>query len=214
MDSSRRYQALLQLLDLSPQSHHTCVGTAKSTNQQCRCAVALQSRNQAAQGLSTVAIASLTIESIKRKMGLVAKLLLCKRFHQDQSTRLSSEWTDKLRSSRFSTHTATLHAARDGNSGARPAGQQDLVTASTEAPNLSARTTAPRARRRRAPDAPFSMTLRSAALTRGSHQQCPICLDGYGSRDHTVILCVQCQNIYHRDCGGEWRREHDTCPLW
>ncbi|MCJ1424351.1 hypothetical protein MMC29_002239, partial [Sticta canariensis] len=208
-----RYQNLLQLIDVSPQSHSTCIG-AKKTNQPCGCQVAAKSRNQAAQVLSTIARSSLTIQSIKRKMRLVAKLLLCKGFHQDQSTRLSSEWTDKLRSSRFTTHTSTLHAARDGNRGSQPAGQQDLVTAATEAPNLSVGTTAPRARRRRAPDTPFSMTLRSAAsVTRESHQECPICRDGYGPRDHTVISCVQCQNVYHRDCAAEWRREHNTCPL-
>ena len=149
-------------------------------------------------------------------MGFVAKLLLCRRYHQDQSASLSSVWTDKLRSSYFTTHTATVQTALDGNSGSRGIDQngQHLqrahaifeprevsgpATASTEAPELPVGTTTPKARRR-APDRPLSMTLRSAArATRGSHQEYPICKDEYDSRDHTVVSCVERQNIYHRE---------------
>ena len=163
MDTTRRYQALLQRLNLSPESHCTCIGIAKSTKRQCGRRVALQSRNQAAQILSTVAESRLTVESIKIKMELVAKLLLCKKNHQRQSTKLSSLWTGKLRSSRFTTHTATVDAALDDNSSSQGAGQQDLVAGSSEASDLSITTTSPRARQRRAPHTPSSTVLRSVA---------------------------------------------------
>lgn len=232
MDPSHRYQDLLQLLGLSPQRHNTCLGTAKSTNQQCRCAVALKYRKQATHILSTVAIANLTVEGAKEEMGFMAKLLLCRRYHQDQSAGLSSVWTDKLRSSHFTTHTATAHTGLDGNSGSRGTGQNSQhlqqvhtiyeprevpgpANASTEDPDLTVETNNPSARRGRASDRPLSMTLRSAMrATRGSHQECPICKDKYGPRDSTVVSCVECQNIYHRGCAEEWKREHDTCPFW
>lgn len=220
MDSSRRYQDLLHLLDLSPQSHRTCLGVAKSTKQQCRCAVALKSRNEAIQILSTMATDVITVENAKESMEVIAKLLLCKRYHQDQSASLGTLWTERLRSSHLTSHPATgtgreeQYLQREDTS-TEPRVILDHPRASTQTGERLHGTATLGTRRRRAPDWPLSMTLRSAArATRESHRECPICREAYGPRDNTIFLCVDCHNIYHQGCGEEWIREHDTCPFW
>ena len=225
MDSSQRHQDLLHLLDLSPQSHGTCIGIAKSTKQQCRCTVALKSRNKATQILLIMAAGVITVENAKEPMGFVANLLLCKRYHQDQSANLGTLWTEKIRSSLLTYNPVTLSTItetgreeqylRREDTSTEPQVILDHASASTQTGEQLDGTATLRTRRRRAPDRPLSMILRSTSrANRDSHGKCPICLDAYGPRDKTILLCRDCQNIYHQDCGERWIEEQNRCPIW
>ena len=228
MDSNQRYQDLVHLLDLSPQSHKTCIGSTKSTKKQCGCAVALKSRNEVIQILSTMAADVITIESAKQSMEVVAKLLLCRRYHQDQSASLVTLWIGKLQSS-YLTSRPVMETGReeqylqqedtDTDTDTEPEPEPRVILdhprTSAQAGERLHRTAASTTQRRRAPDRPLPMAIRSAArATRESHRKCPICWEVYDLKDNTIFLCVDCHNIYHHNCGEEWIREHDTCPLW
>ena len=202
----------------------TCLGIAKSTNKQCRCSVAAQSRNQAARILSSIEVTNTTaIESVEQDLVAAAGLLLCKRWHQNQIEWLSSTWRQKLQSTQLTPELITPHAAsHNHNRAARRHHDVHILQSEdalhesqkhTDSPTNSTKATG--SRRRRAQDVPLSMTLRSStSALRQSYQECPICLSEYDSEDTIVTLCTKCQNVYHTGCAGKWKREHRTCPSW
>ncbi len=191
---------IFQNLGLSPQEHTTCIGIAKSTEKQCRCQVAGKSRDRATEILKTVATTSSTTESVKQDMKVVAGLLLCKRFHQDQTAKLSSEWMGKLWSSGFPAQASMPSFAGDHNRAA-----EDAVREFRERSAPTLETTAIRSRRQRRPNGPLSMNLCSAARAdRSSHVQCGICRNEYSLEDDGVVSCTACQNADHKDCAEEW----------
>ena len=224
MDSNTRGNSLLQLLDLSPLDHVTCLGNAKSTGRQCRCLVAFQSRNQAARILSSIEMTNTTaIESVEQDLKVAAGLLLCKRWHQYQIERLRSTWIQKLQSAQLTTESTLSHATlqefnratrrhRDVHFLQLEDGLREFLKHADSATNS---TNATGSRRRRTQDVPLSMTLRSTTSSlRDSHQECPICMSEYDSEDAIVTLCTKCKNAYHIDCAGKWKKEHPTCPSW
>lgn len=172
MDPNSRYPDLLQLLQISPHDHSTCIGQAKSTGQQCRCRVAKASRTHASRLLQDLSSRPQTIEDTKYKMELIASLLLCKTFHQDQKTSIGISWTDKMRGSDFiipvslpsptlGNHHRVMRATRN----------QSLQAAEAGSPQQRSEGEATRSRRRRGPVTPLSMTLRSqTARSSTSHE--------------------------------------------
>ena len=63
-------------------------------------------------------------------------------------------------------------------------------------------TTILKIRRRRVSDRFLSMILRFIAkINRDFHEKGFICLNEYDSKNKTILLCRDCQNIYHQNCG-------------
>jgi hypothetical protein len=220
MDFDDRYRDLLQLLHLSPQDHKTCLGNAKTTGQKCRCLVAARNRIRATQIL--LAITTLqTVEDAKQQLAVVAGLLLCKRYHQGQSIEISSSWTEKIRVSDFALNnhnnsTGTNQEAQSPQSQLVDTVQhsRQLSDSATRSPELTPMA-ATRTRRRRGPDRPLSVSLRSAAgITRESYQECCICQNGYSATDRYVHYCRECRNIVHKACGEELGNRSNACPYW
>lgn len=262
ISSNSRYHDLLRLFNLSPQHHTTCIGL-KKTKDQCGCRVASESRKLADQFLSRIAATFPTIETAEQEMEaeqgmkVVAGLLLCKRFHQNQAAELSSEWTKLLREFDLPT---IRHARRKNHSGESRTGRSgqylrsahvvhesrgrsestatftqgfqienaihqsrersESATTSTQAMERSSSMTSTGHRHLRISDSPSSMTLHSTMeVSRDSHQECPFCKDGYGLENDTVVLCIGCHNIYHKECADLLIRQlrgqgHITCLSW
>ena len=85
MNFSQRHQNFFHFFDLFSQSHGTCIEIAKNTKQQCRCTVALKSRNKATQILLIMAVDVIIVKNAEEPIEIVANLLLCKKYHQNQS---------------------------------------------------------------------------------------------------------------------------------
>jgi hypothetical protein len=85
----------LLILQLDPQGHITCIGIAKKTGQQCRNAVRKKYRNETQRLLE---INDQHEEGrIKKKLFMLAGLLLCKRNHQCQCDSQIFQWIDLMR---------------------------------------------------------------------------------------------------------------------
>jgi hypothetical protein len=220
MDFDGRHRDLLQLLHLSPQDHKTCLGNAKSTGQQCRCVVAAKNRNRASQILLAITTTLQSVEDAKQQLAVVAGLLLCKRYHQGQSIGISSSWTEKIRVSDFALNNHNNSTGTNQEAQSPQSQLVDTVQHSRQLPDGATRTpeamATTRARRRRGPDRPLSVSLRSAAeITRESYQECGICQSGYGATDRYVHFCRVCKNIVHEACGEQWGKvRSNACPYW
>lgn len=190
--------------------------------------MAKTSRAHASRLLQAFSSRPQTIEDTKYEMELIASLLLCKGYHQDQSTNIGISWTDKMRGSDFTipaslpsptldnhhrvTRATRNHSLQAAEAGPPPQQRSDGAT-SVQAATVSGE--ARRSRRRRGPVTPLSMTLRSQTARRStSREVCGICMEEYGTENHDVCFCVACTNVTHRACGESWMEQPDTCPFW
>lgn len=225
MDFNQRHQNFFHFFDLSPQGHGTCIEIVKNTKQQCRCTVVLKSRNKATQILLTIVADVITMENVKESMKIVANLLLCKKYHQDQNANLNTLWTEKIRSSLLTYNSVTpstitetsreeQHSRRE-NTSIEPQVILNHVSASTQTEKQLNETTTLRIRRRKISNRPLSMILRSTAkASRNSHEECLICQNAYDPKNNTILLCRDCQNIYHKDCEERWIKKQNKCFIW
>ena len=85
MNFSQRNQIFFHFFDFFFQSHETCIEIVKNTKQQCRCTVVFKSRNTTKQILLIMVVDVIIVQNVKKSMKIVANMLLCKRYYQNQS---------------------------------------------------------------------------------------------------------------------------------
>jgi hypothetical protein len=214
MEPNNHYDNLLQLLGISLQVRE-CLGYAKTQGRKCRCQISVDSQTRASQILFDFTATVKTLEDAKHKLALVASLLLCKRFHQDQNISISNPWVDKIREYAI------------------------IIDEPVPSPSLGNQRRPTRARRQRRslrpqpveaeqpPEQRSDSATPSQAVsnrrilrsdtrnTRSSHQKCGICWDGYDdAEDGEILKCLLCENILHKECGMTWMRQSTICPYW
>ncbi|KAH0566187.1 hypothetical protein GP486_000419 [Trichoglossum hirsutum] len=71
----------------------TCVGFARTRGRQCRNRIAIANRDSACMLLDSIAITDPKLTVLLRKLlGRLAEMVLCKRWHQDQKNEMVDEW--------------------------------------------------------------------------------------------------------------------------
>ena len=81
-----------------PRQHRTCVGTTKQ-NKPCHSRVSRDTRKNAWHRLETLGLFPANLDHAKSVLESVARMLLCKRLHQDQSPQVSEKWLEGIKNS-------------------------------------------------------------------------------------------------------------------
>jgi hypothetical protein len=95
LDPVNRWNAYTTL-NLDPRCHTTCIGTVKTKNRACLARVWKLSRDQACKVLDDLSSMPQDVRLIEARPNDLARLLLCKKFHQNQVNEIVGSWRPQL----------------------------------------------------------------------------------------------------------------------
>ncbi|MCJ1230590.1 hypothetical protein MMC12_007264 [Toensbergia leucococca] len=225
---------IFKLGEYSPEHESTCIGHAPSKGRRCRNPIAAANRHEASKKLDRIGRMDVMTANLDDFLEDIASRLLCKRWHQNQASTITSVWLSKVEKLRAE---MTRQRADDR------LGEQIAVLEITDTTATTAATTPTTATTMRtmifraaidttwetqpqqctslipSSSTPSAPSLAPALPSQNHHHQpssnttedieCPIC---YVNISDENCKTLQCKHQFCNICIETWLAKHRTCP--
>ena len=207
------------------ETRSTCIGQARSRCRGCNVAVAYENRKKANSLMNTLSRKSPDPVALEADLLDLARLLLCRRFHQDQAQEIVHKWNtylEDLRESQSPSSETSVSITQSTSSASTQISSQSSRRIShtvrtptpiiDESPSRSVAQspTSPSAATTPHADAATSPSLsctRRHVRRRAIDDSCPICYEDFLLRDQDQLVWCKsgCGRTAHKTCFDTWK---------